>query len=87
VETLLVGTIVTAAAGYAVWALTPRATRRRWALRAAQALGGPDQGGWRGAGARICLRLARSPVAGCGDCPAVRTTPPPERASKDSDGR
>lgn len=83
-ETLLVGSIVTLAAAYAVWTLTPRATRHRLALRAAHALGGPERGGWRGVLARACQRLARS-RAGCGDCPAATATPA-ERARKAGDG-
>jgi len=80
-ESILVGLIVAAATAYAAWALTPAASRNRFALRLAHGLGGPDNSGLRGRVATWLQRLARAPVGGCGDCPANMQTPA-ERAQQ-----
>lgn len=80
-EQLLVGLIVVVAAGYAAWALMPAFTRRRLALRAAQALGGADATGVAGRLAAVLQRLADARAGGCDECPAHRLTPA-ERADQ-----
>ncbi len=85
-EKLLVGLIVAVAAGYAAWALLPAFTRRRLALRAAQALGGADAPGTAGRLAAMLQRLADA-RGGCDDCPAHRLTPAERAAGKDSESR
>lgn len=83
-ESLLVALIVATATVYAVWALTPVATRNRLALRAATAL---DQ---RGTGAWLATRLrslASAPASGCGNCPSQAATPAERAAQQDRDGR
>ena len=77
-ESLLVGLIVTVATVYAVWALTPAATRNRLALRAATALEQRRPGSWLAARLRL---LARAPAGGCANCPS-HTATPAERASQ-----
>ncbi len=86
-ERLLVALIVLVAAAYAAWAITPTMTRNSLALRAARALGGPQQPGLRGRLAAGLQRLAQAPATGCSDCPAHKLTPAErsqaERARKD----
>ena len=74
-ESLLVGVIVLAAAGYAAWALMPALTRRNLALKGAKALGGPGAPGLAGRTAGVLHRLAKAPAGGCSDCPAATLTP------------
>lgn len=80
-ESLLIGLIVVAAAGYAVWALMPGSTRRSFALKGAHALGGPGAPGVAGKLAAVLQRIARAPAGGCSDCPAATLTPA-ERAKQ-----
>jgi hypothetical protein len=80
-ESVFVGLIVVAAAGYAVWALTPAVSRNRLALRLAHRLGGPEAAGLRGQVATRLHKLARAAVGGCSDCPA-NTLTPAERAQQ-----
>ena len=80
-ETLLVGLIVLVAALYAVWALLPAPTRRSFALRASQRLGGPGAPGLRGRIATTLQRVAQAKAGGCADCPAATLTPA-ERAER-----
>jgi hypothetical protein len=74
-ESLLIGLIVLLAAGYAVWALLPVSTRRRLALRGAEALGGPRAAGVAGRIAALLQKIASAPGGGCSDCPAATLTP------------
>jgi hypothetical protein len=85
-ESMFVGLIVVAAAGYAAWALTPAASRNRLALRLARGLGGTEAAGLRGLAAKWLQKLAKTPVGGCGDCPANKLTPA-ERAQKNDSQR
>jgi hypothetical protein len=71
-ESLLVALIVAAATVYAVWALTPVATRNRLALKAAAALDRRSPGSWLATKLRS---VARAPAGGCGSCPAHPETP------------
>ena len=80
-ESIFVALIVVAAAGYAVWALTPVSTRRNVALRSARALGGPGAPGIGGKIASVLQKLAQAPGGGCSDCPAATLTPA-ERAQQ-----
>jgi hypothetical protein len=75
VESLLIGLIVLAAAGYAVWALLPVSTRRRLALRGVETLGGPGAPGVAGRTAGLLQKIASAPGGGCSDCPAATLTP------------
>jgi hypothetical protein len=84
-ESILVGLIVVAATAYAAWALTPAASRNRFALRLAHGLGGPGTSGLRGRVATWLQLLAKAPVGGCGDCPA-NTLTPAERAQQKERG-
>ena len=88
-ESMLVGTIVVAAAVYAVWALMPATTRKGLASKAAKALGGPGAPGLAGRAAGMLQRLAKAPAGGCSDCPAATLTPaeranPPRRPQDSS---
>lgn len=85
-ESMLVGLIVVAAAGYALWALTPAVSRNRLAARLALGLGGAEAPGLRGTAAAWLQKLAKAPVGGCGDCPANKLTPA-ERAQKNDSQR
>jgi hypothetical protein len=85
-ESVLVGLIVLGAAGYALWALMPVATRRSLAQRAAAALGGPSTPGPAGKVAAWLLRVAKAPGGGCSDCPAATLTPA-ERAQQQQQQR
>jgi hypothetical protein len=81
-ESLLVGLIVAAATVYAVWALTPAATRNRLALRVATAL---EQRQASGPAAWIAARLrslAGTPASGCGNCQSHTATPAERAATK-----
>jgi hypothetical protein len=85
-ESTVVGLIVVAAMGYAVWALTPAVSRNRFALRLAHGLGGPEASGVRGRVASWLQRLAKAPVGGCSDCPA-NTLTPAERVQRQEQGK
>ena len=74
-ESLLIGLIVVAAAGYAVWALMPGSTRRGLAHKGAHALGGPGAPGVAGKAAGVLQKIAQAPAGGCSDCPAATLTP------------
>jgi hypothetical protein len=76
-ESLLIALIVTAAALYAAWALTPGSVRSGFVLRLVQALGGAGQPGIRGRLAATLQRLAKSSGSGCSDCSAAKLHPPP----------
>ena len=80
-ESVVIGSIVAVAAIYAVWALMPAVTRRRLALRGAQALGGPSAPGIAGKLAGRLQQLAQARAGGCSDCPAATLTPA-ERAAR-----
>jgi hypothetical protein len=80
-ESMLVGVIVLVAALYAVWAMLPAPTRRRFVLKVAQALGGPTAPGAAGKVAGQLQKVAQARAGGCSDCPAATLTPA-ERASR-----
>lgn len=82
-ESAAIGLIVAVAALYAVWALLPAVTRRRLALRVADALGGPTASGVAGKLAGRLQKLAQARTGGCSECPAATLTPA-ERAGRRS---
>lgn len=83
IERLAVILIVSCAALYAVWSLTPATVRNHWALGLARSLGGPQASGARGRLAGWLQRIGQAPAGGCGDCPANRIATPAERRSSD----
>lgn len=77
-ESILIALIVTAAALYAVWALTPASVRSAFVLRLARSLGGPEQPGVRGRLAAGLQRLAKASAGSCSDCSAAKMHQPPQ---------
>jgi hypothetical protein len=82
-EALAVGLIVIAAALYAVWAITPAASRARVARRLGDWGRGPDRSSWV---ARVTGALERAAArrldSACGNCSAGPRSVPPRQDGK-----